>query len=462
MPYPISLMRPTDSLNTGQGMNGNAFDVYFAPVGYTETSSYVTSDGWNSYERQQFQSVFDRIEEVANVNFNITTSSYQAEYILVLDTNESYFYGASTLGYFYLPNGFSSQLVGVFNGDMWDRFSGGDLEKGGYSYTTMMHEMLHGMGLGHPHDTAGGTDILDGVTSDFGDYGDYGLNQGVYTTMTYNTGHETGVQGDWGWQWGYEAGPMALDIAVLQELYGANTTHASGNNTYVMPGANVSGTAWEAIWDTGGTDTIVFSGSTDATVDLRDATLEYEAGGGGFISSVTGVAGGFTIAHGVVIENATTGRGDDTITGNEARNIIKTGAGDDSVFGGAGRDKVKGNGGRDDLFGEAGRDKLVGGAGSDFLMGGTGNDKLKGGGGADIFVFDSAGGHDSVKDFGRGNDVLEISSVFWSGVSTAQQLVDRYADDSGDDVVFNFGTRDSLTIENVADAQSLVDHINFF
>ena len=255
---------------------------------------------------------------------------------------------------------------------------------------------------------------------------------------------------------------MALDIAVLQELYGANTTHASGNNTYVMPRSNVSGTAWEAIWDTGGTDTIVFSGSTDATVDLRDATLEYEAGGGGFISSVTGVAGGFTIAHGVVIENATTGRGDDTITGNEARNIIKTGAGDDSVFGGAGRDKVKGNGGRDDLFGEAGRDKLVGGAGSDFLMGGTGNDKLKGGGGADIFVFDSAGGHDSVKDFGRGNDVLEISSVFWSGVSTAQQLVDRYADDSGDDVVFNFGTRDSLTIENVADAQSLVDHINFF
>ena len=196
MPHPISLMRPTDSLNTGQGMNGNAFDVYFAPVGYTETSSYVTSDGWNSYEKQQFQSVFDRIEEVANVNFNITNFAFQAEYILVLTSSSVL--GVGTLGQSQLPNGITTPVHSWFNADMWDRFSGGDLEKGGYSYATMMHEMLHGMGLGHPHDTAGGTDILDGVTSDSGDFGDYGLNQGVYTTMSYNTGHETGVQGDWG------------------------------------------------------------------------------------------------------------------------------------------------------------------------------------------------------------------------------------------------------------------------
>ncbi len=43
-------------------------------------------------------------------------------------------------------------------------------------------------------------------------------------------------------------------------------------------------------------------GAARAVIDLRAATLRYEEGGGGFVSAVNGIAGGFTIAAGVVIE----------------------------------------------------------------------------------------------------------------------------------------------------------------
>ena len=46
--------------------------------------------------------------------------------------------------------------------------------------------------------------------------------------------------------------PPALDIAAIQGMYGANTDHNGGNDTYVLPTANAVGTFFQAIWDTGG------------------------------------------------------------------------------------------------------------------------------------------------------------------------------------------------------------------
>jgi Ca2+-binding RTX toxin-like protein len=68
------------------------------------------------------------------------------------------------------------------------------------------------------------------------------------------------------------------------------------------------------------------------------------------------VHGGFTIASGVTIENASGGSGNDTLIGNEAANILA---------GGAGNDRLSGNGGDDVLIGGAGADTLTGGAGAD-------------------------------------------------------------------------------------------------
>lgn len=54
-----------------------------------------------------------------------------------------------------------------------------------------------------------------------------------------------------------------------------------------------------------------------------------------------------SIAHGVVIENAFGGRGNDVIIGNDADNILKGNAGDDVLYGGAGQDQLWGGTGSD-------------------------------------------------------------------------------------------------------------------
>ena len=58
------------------------------------------------------------------------------------------------------------------------------------------------------------------------------------------------------------------------------------------------------------------------TIDLRPATLLVGPGGGGFISYVHGIFGGFTIANGVMIENALSGSGNDVVIGNSAANLV--------------------------------------------------------------------------------------------------------------------------------------------
>ena len=138
------------------------------------------------------------------------------------------------------------------------------------------------------------------MTSAFDDFGNFDLNQGIYTTMSYNRGLQTGEPGSgpgvFGNTWGVQSGPMALDIAVLQELYGANEDFNSGNDNYVLASRNAAGTYWTSIWDADGVDAIQHTGAGAATIDLRAATLEMEEGGGGFISSVNGIAGGFTLS----------------------------------------------------------------------------------------------------------------------------------------------------------------------
>lgn len=394
---PTAPAGPLTSLAWGSAIDAEVVNVYFATDG--ETFDGYTSEGFNSYERGQIIEIMSELSNVIDLDFNIVTDASAADMTLLLDLDEISNETDPFLGYFNPPGEFNAG-VGVFNGTFWDRTASGDLEQGGFGYVTVVHELLHGMGMAHPHDNGGTSTVMSGVTSAFGDYGNSNLNQGIYTVMTYNSGYFTGSNGSApanasAGDFGFEGGAMALDIAYLQLLYGENTTHASGGNTYFLAGSNTSGTFWESIWDTGGTDEIRYGGSRDATIDLRAATLQYETGGGGFISAADGIAGGFTIANGVIIENATGGNGDDDITGNDFANVLIGRGGDDAILG---------RRGADDIYGKKGTDTLMGGAGADTLRGGTGADKMKGGRGADTVT--GGRGSDDVRG-GRGQDVIK-------------------------------------------------------
>lgn len=431
---------PLQSIAWGTRLEGSVVNVYFAPSG--QTFDGYTSEGLNAYERGQIQNVFADLSEFIDLDFNIVTDRNQADLVFVLDMNEISSEFQPYLGYFN-PPGENGAGIGVFNGDLWDRTAGGDLERGGYGYVTIVHELLHGLGLAHPHDNGGSSTIMQGVTSPFDSYGSFDLNQGVFTVMTYNSGYHRGANSSaptslFGGDFGFEGGAMALDIAYLQLIYGANTTAASGNSVYVLPHANASGTYWEAIWDTGGVDTISYAGNSATTIDLRAATLQYETGGGGFVSSASGIAGGFTIANGVVIENARGGSGRDSIRGNESNNTLIGANGHDTILGDSGNDRIIGGNGNDRLLGNNGDDRMYGGNRADFMNGGNGNDRLYGNDGDDqIYGLD---GYDRL--VGQDGDDELIG-----GKSS-----DRFFGGAGQDVMTGNGGRDRFSFVSLGDS----------
>jgi serralysin len=186
-----------------------------------------------------------------------------------------------------------------------------------------------GLGLVPPFgtDQLANEPLFPGVT-DAGNPGDFGYNQMVYTVLSPNRGQYISAA----LNYGYPVTPMAFDIAAIQFLYGPNTTFHSGSDGYGLPDVNDLGTVWRCIWDTGGTDTISYDGKKNATIDLRPATLIFgDPIAGGANSKVDGIFGGFTIANGVVIENASGGSGNDTLTGNSADNVLNGNAGDDTA-----------------------------------------------------------------------------------------------------------------------------------
>lgn len=310
---------PTDSIDWGTKITpvNGVITFYFAKAG--ESFDDQTSDNWTATEKAAAVLAMKQYENVIGVKFVETANGDDAIFKFQISDDP----GSDTLGYFN-PPGEENGGVGWFNsaGLGW---TGSGLAQGGLGFVTLLHEFGHAMGLAHPHDDGGTSTVMHGVTDAFDSYGDFGLNQGVYTTMTYNDGWPAKLGELPSLAYGRQATTMALDIWVLQQKYGANTSYKTGNDTYLLPAANNSGTFFACVWDAGGTDKLQYNGTAATTIDLRPATLQYESGGGGYVSSAAGIYGGYTIANGVVIENATGGKGADKITGNAAANVLNDG-----------------------------------------------------------------------------------------------------------------------------------------
>jgi Ca2+-binding RTX toxin-like protein len=423
--------------------------VYFAPAGenFGETAddgvSPMETYGWQQHEMDAVMLALEQYTPITGINYVITTDVEQATFRLL--TTSSDLYGA----YFYpqAPNYGDAAGIGVFNVDSggWARFPQ-SLEQGGFAFGVILHEFGHAHGIAHPHDRGGGSEIMLGVASS-SSYGVYNLNQGVYTVMSYNDAWDfhpdgpssftiAGIDNGWSGTLG------AFDIAVLQARYGVQE-HNTGDDMYMLTDV-VDDAFYQTIWDSGGNDTIRYDGDLNAQIDLTAATLDYSPTGGGVVSFLYNlpglpgsqeIKGGYTIANGVVIENATGGSGDDILIGNAADNVLTGNAGDDH------------------LLGREGNDRLHGGAGDDVLNGGAGNDTLFGGAGNDVYVF-TDWGTDRIVGYEAG-EKIDLSAL---GVTLEDVTVSRaglFVDlDGPQDLLIQFDTRgfstDDLIFENTS------------
>ena len=231
---------------------------------------------------------------------------------------------------------------------------------GYYGFSTLMPELGHALGLNH--------------------MGNYNAgNGGVYLPSSYQDSHVYSImsyfgpdslpssevaQADWVGMDGrlYSAQtPMLNDIRAIQSIYGVSTTTRKENTIYGFHSTITGGSAnlydftinknpILTIFDSGGTDTLDFSGW------IAPSTINLDAGA---FSSCNYMTNNIAIAYDCTIENAVGGSGNDTLNGNSFANSLDGGAGNDSLSGGAGNDT---------LIGGAGNDTVDGGQGEDLAL----------------------------------------------------------------------------------------------
>ncbi|MBU0481773.1 MAG: hypothetical protein KKG47_11810, partial [Proteobacteria bacterium] len=160
-----------------------------------------------------------------------------------------------------------------------------------------------------------------------------------------------------------------------------------------------------------------------------------------------------------------------TITGNDADNVINSGNGGDSVSGGAGNDTITTGSGEDVVTGDAGDDTIITGSGNDIITGGIGNDHLEGWYGDDTYVFNIGDGSDTIYDgqFTKGHGYnTYVHNGYWGGNDTLKFGVGITASDllvtqTATDMVI--GIKDpnnpTATIDQLTDKITIEDFKNY-
>jgi Ca2+-binding RTX toxin-like protein len=304
-------------------------------IQYNITGTAFDSDGLSASRQALVIAAFDLYERALGIDFQQTTAT--TGYDFRFQDN------GSTANTIWSSTGGNINFASIGIPATWNGTTGGAI--GENVFYTIVHEIGHGLGLGHP-----------------GPY-NFGAAAPIFDNDSYSVSVMSYVSTGQ-----LPIGPMAADLLALVDLYGPQGISLSGaytGNTTWGFNTNAGGvyanlatllTAGNSacIADGSGVDTFDFSGTSLAqTIDLTVVAANAVPS---TASSVCGQPGNLTLAVGTVIENAKGGSGVDTIIGNASANTLT------------------GNNGADVLEGEGGADILIGGLGADILRGGAGND----------------------------------------------------------------------------------------
>ena len=440
--------------NLGSSGNwANSGTLYYNVAGFSSNLStdYGTegsdSNGLTAARQTMVREALKLYSAVLGINFVETTST---------DTNVvDFFFKDNVAGTAYEAERTDSGTGGnvhytVINVDV--NWYSGLSNIGGvnaYTFQTFIHEIAHGLGLGHQglYNAGSGSPTYANSATFIND--SWQQTMMSYWGQTENTEYSDD-------SYAQLVTPMAVDWIALNAIYsgqGYGTANAFTGNTVYGVGTNISTATSVAfanlasyastnaftIVDGSGIDTIDFSNyNANQIIDLYISTASQTHA---WLSSVGGLTKNMTIAVGVVIENATTGGGNDTIWGNTASNILTANGGNDYVYDGyGGNDTEYGGSGDDTLQAYGGNAYQDGGTGNDFLYSGTANDVGYGGDGNDYIS--SSDGNDYLAG-NAGTDTLYGGGgddTVWgydnSGINNADLL---YAGDGNDWVYVGTG-----------------------
>ncbi|MCG7503667.1 M10 family metallopeptidase C-terminal domain-containing protein [Mesorhizobium retamae] len=360
---------------------------------------------------------------------------------------------------------------------------------GGYVFDSFIHEFGHEFGLNHPglynYSGPGGVQInyLNNAT--------WTYDRQQYSVMSYFDGIDVGETTRWS-----ASTPLMADIeAVIRRFF--STVNEDGTRTYqeinlntgdnvygfgaTQDGYRLSASGMQhdigfVIHDTGGTDTIDFSGSTAGTIlDLRAGQFSSVNGHSNNVSIFAGHNADTTAYY---IENGIGSSFDDILIGNDGANVLD---------GRGGADRMAGNGGDDIYFvdslddivreeADGGNDTVVllsrslkigkianveniiyadesslqpGGGSAEtppaigdntmtsIIFGTGGNDTLDGGGGDDTIF--GQGGDDLIIG---GRDSLASRDI--NNTIDVEDLEDQTESDDGNDTLYGGGGNDTI------------------